>query len=351
MKNLIIPMAGKSSRFPNMRPKWMLTHPKQNRFMVIESIAGINLDFFDNIYFVVLKEHEEKYQFSNGLLKEVDELGVRDKTKISYLDEQTSSQSDTVYQVIKKEGIEGFIFIKDSDNYYECEINNTNNQVVYVDLNENEDINAKGKSYIEVDDNNILTNIVEKKIVSSTFCCGGYGFSSSDQFCETYESLSDIEEECYISHIIFEMMLAGSLFDSTQAFVYKDWGTLTEWKKYKKTYKTIFCDIDGTLVTNTSHQFPPFIGEGNPIQSNINYINKLYDEGRTHIVLTTSRPEEFRQTTLDELESKGISYHNIIMGLPHSQRVLVNDFASSNPYPSCVAINIPRNSDDLEMYF
>ena len=28
MKNLIVPIAGKSSRFPNIRPKWMLTHPK-----------------------------------------------------------------------------------------------------------------------------------------------------------------------------------------------------------------------------------------------------------------------------------------------------------------------------------
>ena len=143
MKNLIIPMAGKSSRFPNMRPKWMLTHPKQNRFMVIESISGLNLDFFGNIYFVVLQEHEDKYKFSNGLLKEVDELGVLDKTKISYLDRQTSSQSETVYEVIRKEHIDGFVFIKDSDNYYECEIKETSNQVVYVDLNENEGINAK----------------------------------------------------------------------------------------------------------------------------------------------------------------------------------------------------------------
>ena len=27
MKNLIIPVAGQSSRFPNMRPKWLMTMP------------------------------------------------------------------------------------------------------------------------------------------------------------------------------------------------------------------------------------------------------------------------------------------------------------------------------------
>ena len=109
MKTLIVPMAGKSSRFPNMRPKWMLTHPKKNRFMVNESISGLNLDFFDKIYFVVLQEHEDKYQFSAGLVRELDEMGIREKSNIAYLTEQTSSQSETVYQVIQGEEIEGFV--------------------------------------------------------------------------------------------------------------------------------------------------------------------------------------------------------------------------------------------------
>ena len=58
-------MGGKSSRFPEMRPKWMLTHPSSGSFMCIESIKGINLDFFDNVFFVILKEHDEKYQAKN----------------------------------------------------------------------------------------------------------------------------------------------------------------------------------------------------------------------------------------------------------------------------------------------
>ena len=54
MNNLIIPMAGKSSRFPNLKPKWMLTHPS-GRFMVIEAILGLNLNDVDKIFFVFLK--------------------------------------------------------------------------------------------------------------------------------------------------------------------------------------------------------------------------------------------------------------------------------------------------------
>ena len=160
MRNLIIPMAGKSSRFPNMRPKWMLTHPMTGRFMAIESILGLNLEFFDNIYFVCLSEHEEKYHFCDGFKKELDELCLLKKSHIVFLENQTQSQSETVYQLILKCNIDGFIFIKDSDGYYECEITEPINQVAYFDLNDMENINIDGLYYSTLDEDGkpILNN-------------------------------------------------------------------------------------------------------------------------------------------------------------------------------------------------
>ena len=155
-------MGGKSSRFPGMRPKWMLTHPMTNRFMVTESILGINLDFFDSIYFIFLREHEEKYKFLRGFDKELDECGLLEKSNFIFLDGQTSSQSETVYNAIKKANIQEFIFIKDSDGGYKCNIETTNNQIAFFDLNDMDDINARTKSYIELDVNGVVTNIVEK---------------------------------------------------------------------------------------------------------------------------------------------------------------------------------------------
>jgi len=350
MKTLVVPMAGKSSRFPGMRPKWMLTHPKNNRFMVLESISGLNLDFFDSIKFVCLKEHQEKYQFADGFLRELDEIGLTKKSSIVFLDEQTSSQSETVYHAIKKFGIEGFIFIKDSDGYYQCNLSKTSNQVAYFDLNDMDDINARTKSYIQLDVNGMITNIVEKKVISSTFSCGGYGFESAEEFCLIYEKLSRMEGECYISHIIFEMMLSGSMFCGTKTSNFKDWGTLNVWERYKKNYKTLFVDIDGTLIINSSIQFPPYVGEGTPLTNNISYLRDLYGSGKVHIVLTTSRPEIMREITVDEMKRHEIPYDQLIMGLPHCQRIIINDFAKSNAYPSCEAINIPRNKDNLSEY-
>ena len=344
-------MAGKSSRFPGMRPKWMLTHPMTNRFMAVESILGLNLDFFDKIYFVCLEEHEQKYSFLEGFKRELKSLDLQNRSEIIFLKEQTSSQSETVYNFLVQNNIEGFIFIKDSDGYYECKLETENNQVAFFDLNDMDNINARTKSYIEFDINGIVTNIVEKKVISSTFSVGGYGFSSAVDFCKMFEKFKSVEEECYISHIIFDMILSGSIFYGTKTSNFKDWGTLDSWNLYKSQYKCLFVDIDGTLVTNSSVHFPPYVGSGTSIQENIDFLNDLYSSKKVKIILTTSRPEELKDITISELQDKKIPYDHLLMGLPHCQRVLINDFAKSNPYPSCSAINIPRNSNQLKEYF
>jgi hypothetical protein len=85
-------------------------------------------------------------------------------------------------------------------------------------------------------------------------------------------------------------------------------------------------------------------------KKNIKKINELYDSGTSYIVLTTSRPSLYEEKTLKELSDKGISFHKIIMGLPHAKRILINDFSGTNSYPSSLAINIARNTDQLGEY-
>ena len=321
-----------------------------HRMMVTEAISGLNLDFFDHIYFICLQQHEDKYQFMKGFVSELDDAGLREKSNIVLLPEQTDSQSETVYTFLSGYDLDGFIFIKDSDGFYRCDVEERN-QVAYFDLNDMDDINARTKSYVDLDVNDVVTNIVEKKVISSTFSSGGYGFADAKEFCKTFEKLQDMDGECYISHIIFEMMLSGSTFYGTKTTDFKDWGTLDAWNKYKSQYKCLFVDIDGTLITNSSHHFPPYVGSGEPIENNIDFLAELHEQGKTKIVLTTSRPDKFRQLTIMELQTKGIPFDELVMGLPHCQRVIINDFARSNPYPSCKAINIPRNTDDLMEYF
>ena len=317
-----------------------------NRMMVTEAISGLNLDFFDHIYFICLQQHEDKYQFMKGFVSELDDAGLREKSNIVLLPEQTDSQSETVYTFLSGYDLDGFVFIKDSDGFYRCDVEERN-QVAYFDLNDMDDINARTKSYVDLDVNDVVTNIVEKKVISSTFSSGGYGFADAKEFCKTFEKLQDMDGECYISHIIFEMMLSGSTFYGTKTTDFKDWGTLDAWNKYKSQYKCLFVDIDGTLITNSSHHFPPYTGSGEPIEDNIDLLAELHEQGKAKIILTTSRPERLRQLTIQELQTKGIPFDDLVMGLPHCQRIVINDFARSNPYPSCSAINIPRNENNL----
>lgn len=346
-------MCGKSSRFPGMRPKWMLTHPSTGNIMCVESISGIDISFFDQIYFVFLKEHEDLYGASNAIeksIKNTKELCKKSKfVNFIILDSPTKSQSETVHQAIIKANINGFIYIKDSDGYFRSNIESTENQVTYFDLNDIDEINARAKSYIDLDSNNRITNMVEKKVISSTFCVGGYGFKSAKDFCVYYKKIEHLPGECYISNVIFEMMLDGKIFIGNESFDFLDWGTIKSWNDYKSKFYTIFSDLDGTLISNTSHLIPPFIGEGSPLVNNIKSLRKIKSNGG-FVIITTSRPEEYRDITEKEINLHGIPCDILIMGLPHSQRLIINDFSKSNPHPSCSSINIQRNSDNIDQY-
>ena len=344
---LIIPMAGSSSRFPNLKPKWMLTHPNGN-FMVLKAISGLNLADFKKIIFVCLQEHEEKHHFTQGFNEELEKMGILKKSEVFLLDKQTQHQSETIAKAIIHFKITGPIFIKDSDNYFEVNYLG-GNCICYFDLNKSGLIKPKNKSYIEFDEFGIISNIIEKQVLSPFFSVGGYGFSEAENFIEY---LSKIEAtasgEVYISNVIYEMILANQKFSSSLVEVYKDWGTLEDWDRYKRTYATLFLDIDGTLVKNSSAHFPPYIGNTDPLEENISILRSIYKTKKFQIILTTSRPESYRNDTITQMKLIDLPYDYLIMGLLHAKRIIINDYSKSNPYKSCDSINLKRDSEDLK---
>lgn len=348
MKTLIVPMAGKSSRFGGPRPKWMLTHPWSGRFMGIEAVMGLNLEAFDQVKFVCLKEHEDRHGFLKGFRGELEDNGLGSKSEVLLLEEPTGSQSETVSTAIRTLGTEGFVFVKDADSYFRAEIDAPSNQVAYFDLSDCESVSPGSKSYIQVDSNGVLTNIVEKKVLGPLFSVGGYGFESASEFCSVFDKLKGLGAvgETYLSHVIFEMLLSGSVFLGRRVGDYKDWGTVEDWNRYVEQYRCLFVDIDGVLFKNTSVHFSN-LGSGEPVRDNVELLRSMHDGGKAMVVLTTSRPEKYRDLTEAELKAKGVAYDRLLMGLPHCQRVLVNDFSPSNPYPSCSAVNLRRDEDRL----
>lgn len=342
--NLIVPVAGESSRFPGTRPKWMLTHPNGN-LMLNESLAGLDLKDCKKVFIIALKKHMEEYSCLKGIEKSISEQPWASKAELVLLENPTKSQPETVVEGIKNSGLTGPIFIKDADNFFNCKVTPRNEISVY-DLSSVGLVNPGNKSYVNVDENNLVTNIVEKNIISSTFCVGGYGFESEQLFLEYFEKCKS-HSSLYISHLIYSMILDEKAFQVQEVSNYIDWGTLEDWNRFKSEFATIFTDLDGVLVNNSSKFFSPEWGSSDSISSNVKTMNNLYDSGKVKIIITTSRSNSYKQKTEDQLKRLGIKYHQIIFDLFHSKRIIVNDYAATNPYKSCDAINIKRNSEEL----
>ena len=114
MFTLMLPCAGSSSRYPNMRPKWSLTHPN-GRLMITQGISGIDFSNFDSICMAGLKTDLEKYKLSDAIYDSFKEFDL--DFKLLELDEPTTSQSETVSLMIDMLDIKGSIFIQDCDDY------------------------------------------------------------------------------------------------------------------------------------------------------------------------------------------------------------------------------------------
>lgn len=345
MTSLILPIAGKSSRFPQLNPKWSLTHPRGD-MMVIEAIKGLDLSSVGTICVIGLTEHDERYQLRDVLTTQFEAMGLMARVKFVLLDKPTRNQPETVAEGIRRGGISGPIYIKDSDNYFR-DAPRAMNSIAGYDLHSMEKVNARSKSYFEVNADGYVTNIVEKKIVSSRFCAGGYCFASAQEYLDYFNKMSG-NADLYISHIIYGMILDGRSFSYSTVADYVDWGTLKEWRTYTQQYSTLFVDLDGTLVRNSAQYSSPHWGETDGIEANIAALNLLYDSGKVQVIITTSRKESAKEITLRQLERVGVKYHQVLFGLCHGKRIVVNDYAPSNPFKSCDAINLRRNSSDLK---
>ena len=99
--------------------------------------------------------------------------------------------------------------------------------------------------------------------------------------------------------------------------------------KREQNYKTIFSDIDGTLIEQVRFE------DLNPNVVNVlpgvaEKMNEWYEAGH-HIVLTTARPWNLELVTKQQMETAGIRYHQIVMGIGREERILINNNSKGEP--------------------
>ncbi|MCT7581817.1 hypothetical protein [Aliarcobacter butzleri] len=352
---LIIPAAGKSTRFPNMKPKWMLTHPS-GKLMIEMVLLGILKDnVFSRIIITITKEHAEKYEAELILQQMLTYNNI--KAEILVINHFTKSASETINITLLEKNINGSFVIKDSDNYIECKLPK-GNFIIGSSLNNKkiEISNIPGKSFIVLDQNSkIVNDIIEKRIVSDIVSLGVYGIECSEKFKKSSDKLEKNSHgqehtEIYISHVISYLIgVNDEIFYYGEVDKYEDWGTLDDWKKIQYRNRTFFIDIDGVIFKN-SGKYGTVNWSNNDVvlEQNIKVIKNLADNG-AQIFFVTARSKNDIKIVEKILKKENVNYESIITNCHHSSRILINDFANTNPYPSCSAINIPRNGN-LEEY-
>lgn len=220
MFTLIVPIAGDNPEY-NQRMPLAFTQDDKGIMYCVRSILGLPLDVFSQIYFVILKKHDEHYSLRERIEIQF-KINNLPKANVLVLDAPTLNQPHTVHEAIVKAGISGSIFVKDPDGFFVAEEIFQQNGVAIFPLEELSLVDPQHKSYVTVDDMNYITNIIERRVVSNKFNAGGYCFEWADEYCRYYERLKNYGK-LYLSHIIYAMLLDKISFRPIDIKNYQDW--------------------------------------------------------------------------------------------------------------------------------
>lgn len=107
--------------------------------------------------------------------------------------------------------------------------------------------------------------------------------------------------------------------------------------------KTIFLDIDGTLIYQYGGLDQQIFHETVRLPYVLERLHEWDLKGYI-IILCTGRKESMRRFTEEQLLNMGIYYDQLIMGLGGGVRVLINNEKSSSPgMETAVGLTIPKN--------
>ena len=224
---VIVPAAGLSTRFPNMPPKYLLTD--SNGDMMLQKAVEPYLN--NHVIIGILQEHDEKYNAKERIYEQFS----KDSIDLVVLPQVTTGPAATIFEIIEHTKIEGNFLIKDCDSYFEHTIT-AGNYVCVSKVKQNEILyNLAGKSFVQSNDQGIITEIIEKQVISDKFCVGGYKFADVKQYLDAYRSISSsVQNEIFVSHVIQYMLMQGEIFFENIVSNYSDVGTIEEWKKYNE---------------------------------------------------------------------------------------------------------------------
>jgi NDP-sugar pyrophosphorylase family protein len=325
---IVVPCAGRSSRYPNLPPKWSLAD-QEGRPMLFRALDGLELAGH-TVAVTILREHEELLDATAGIKR-----ALGGNVEVVILEEPTRSQSETVHLTLKRTEWTSAFLVKDSDNFFNLDsLEQPFNYVCVDSLNNHDNINPRNKSYVQIDHVDRIIGIREKHVVSDLFSVGGYFFSEAAVFNEHFESLlrhaDDTHPEIFLSDVIAHMLLSGHPFNIRRISAYRDWGTVKEWKQELRRQQVFVVALDGVLFEMGSLHFRPRFEDVKPRMDSVRTVVELIGQGHQVVALTV-RPPQLHEITSAQLAAAGLPDLPVSYGMNSSTWSLVTRDHDSSP--------------------
>lgn len=257
MKTLIIPCVG-SEKIDSL-PLILCRHPKDGNLLAKKVLSGIFPESYDRLIYAVTAEDECKYSVSQAV-----ELNIP-SAEVIVFNEKTSGSADTVYRTILKAGVTGEVAVKDSHGSISLGEPIEGNAIAGLDLMQCDYAvrNLRNKSFIVINEQGNVCDIVEKRLRSDVISVGLYSFRNAKDFMSAFLRLSDPDYAAgrlYVSHVISYLIgRRDFVFHCSKVKSLEEWGNLESWRELRRDslhiigadIKLIMTDLDGTLFNTT----------------------------------------------------------------------------------------------------
>ncbi len=226
MKTIVIPMAGKGSRFSRegyKPPKYMVEVNGKSLFEY--SVGSLPINIAEKIIFICLKEHK-KFNVVDFIKKRVQHENIQ----IIYLDSVSRGQAETVFKAKNEVDVQSELIIYNIDTYFNSSklVGILNSKELKMDgvigafISESND---EKWSFAQLDKNKKVAATAEKKKISDYALTGFYHFTRSQDFFEVAEKWMKegrtVKDEFYIAPMYNELISQGKhyILDIVDEFI------------------------------------------------------------------------------------------------------------------------------------
>ena len=344
MKTVLIPMAGRGSRFLDAgyeQPKPLIK--VSGKTLIEHSIDSLGLVGWN--YVIVARSISKDY------IKKLEEL--LPYVEFIWIDNITKGAAETCLAASSKIDPNSELIVTNCDQYLDWK--------PYSFLKKCKGVDGAVLTYSSSDPKNSfcrirgekVIDIVEKEVVSNHALVGVHWWrTAKDFFSDAKNLVKSIKppKEAYISETYIPMLnrnakikaipIDGKYWSLGTPEDLKNYiGYLNEYNLPKS--NTYFIDLDGTIFKH-SHSYSGLFKSPELCPGVKNALDELDSRGEK-IILVSARKEGARKQTEEILDKFGIPYDQLILGISQGARVIVNDIKNKDSKPRAKSINLIVN--------